>query len=118
MAASAISCGVPSWATRPCSMIAAWSAMPEGGLGELLDDDDGHAAGGDRRHQLVEVGHDDGGQAHGDLVEQQHLGLPGQRARDGQHLLLAPRERAGQLPAALLEPGELLVGAGLDLGRA
>ena len=88
----------------------------EGGLGELLDQDDGHAAGGDGCHQLVELAHNDGCQPHGDLVEQQDLGLPGQRPRDGQHLLLAARERAGQLLAALLQPGELLVGPRLDLG--
>jgi hypothetical protein len=90
----------------------------EGGLGELLDQHDGHARPGDLGHQLVELGDDDRGQAHGDLVEQEDLGLPGQRPRDCQHLLLTAGERARHLAATLLEPGELLVRPGFHLGRA
>ena len=52
------------------------------------------------------------------LVEQQQLRPAHQRAADGQHLLLAAGQRAGQLRAALLQARKQVVDAlevGLDL---
>ena len=49
-------------------------------------------------------------EAHGGLVQQQDARLGHQRPAHGQHLLLAARQRAGDLRAALLEPREHLVG--------
>ena len=66
----------------------------------------GHAPH-DRHHAL----HDDGGQTHAHLVDQQHLGLGHQRPGHGQHLLLAPREQAGAPPAQRRQRGEQLHGA-------
>ncbi len=90
----------------------------EGRLRELLDEEDGHTAGGDGRHELVEVCHDDRREAHGDLVEEEDPGLTGQGPRDGEHLLLSARERACELLAAPLEAGEVLIGTRLDLRSA
>ena len=59
------------------------------GAGELFDDDNGDAARGQLRDDFVQAGDDERGQAHRDLVEQQDLGVGDQRAREGQHLLLA-----------------------------
>ena len=42
------------------------------------------------------------------LVEQQKSGLRHHRPAEGQHLLLAAAERAGQLPAALGKPRKQL----------
>ena len=55
--------------------------------------------------------HQDGGQAHGGLVQHQQPGVAHQRPADGQHLLLAAGEGAGDLPPTLLQSGEL----GIDL---
>ena len=50
--------------------------------------------------------HELGRQAHRRLVEQQHLGPGHQRPADGQHLLLAARQRAARLLAPLRQAGE------------
>ena len=47
-------------------------------------------------------------QAHGGLVQQQHLGFAHQRAANGQHLLLTAGKRSGNLPAALLQTRQAL----------
>ena len=52
------------------------------------------------RHRLADLGDHRRHQPFGRLVEQQHLRLEAERARHGQHLLLAARQRAG----ALLQP--------------
>ena len=90
----------------------------EGGLGELLDQDDGDVLGGHQlADQLVELGHHQRGQPHGDLVQQQQLGVGVEGPGDGQHLLFAPGEPAGQLPVALAEDGEAGVALLLQLGH-
>ncbi len=86
----------------------------QGGGHELLHQQDGHPPPRQVPDQLVELRHDQRGEAHRQLVEQQHLGVRDQRPRDGQHLLLAAGHGAGQLPAALGQPGERLVGPLLD----
>ena len=48
----------------------------------------------------------DGRESHGRLVEQQQARARHQRAADGQHLLLAARERAALLRDALAQPRE------------
>src|SRR5262245_40339502 len=75
-------------------------------LGVLLDQDDGEPLllqPPDRGHHLR---HDLRRQALRWLVHEQHTGIRHQGAGDGKHLLLAARERAGDLPLALPEPGE------------
>ena len=64
---------------------------------------------------VVELGDDHRGEAHGDLVEQEDGRLHAERARHGQHLLLAARERAGHLVAALGQTGEAGEGQLLDV---
>ncbi len=50
--------------------------------------------------------HDQRREAERRLVEQQQARAQQQRARDRQHLLLAARQRAGLLAAALAQPGK------------
>ncbi len=52
---------------------------------------------------------DQGCEAERGLVEQDHPGIGDQRAADRQHLLLAAREIAGGLVAALRQDGEVVV---------
>src|SRR3546814_5148091 len=49
------------------------------------------------------------GEAHGGLVEQDHLGPAHESAADGAHLLLAAGGVAGRAAAALLEAREVVV---------
>src|SRR5262249_26804717 len=75
-------------------------------LGVLLDQHDRQPLGlqpPDGRHDL---GDDLRRQPFRRLVHQEHARVRHQRAPDRQHLLLAARERAGDLPAALLKPRE------------
>ena len=58
---------------------------------------------------LEDLLHQDGGQAHGGLIQHEELGVGHEGAAHGQHLLLAAGEGAGHLPPPLLEPGELLI---------
>src|SRR5262249_53046946 len=77
-------------------------------LGVLLDQHDREPLGlqpPDRRHDL---GDDLRRQPFRRLVHQQHAPVRHQRAPDRQHLLLAARERAGDLPSALPKPREEL----------
>ena len=73
---------------------------------ELLDQQDGHPLPGQLPDQFVQLGHDERGQPHGQLVEQEHLGVRDQGPRDGQHLLLAAGEGPGHLAATLLQRGK------------
>src|SRR6516165_4850040 len=50
--------------------------------------------------------HEERGEAERRLVEEQHARLRHERAADGEHLLLAAGERAGELVAALLQDRE------------
>jgi hypothetical protein len=63
--------------------------------------------------QLLDLGdgvrYEDRREPHRGLVHDEQPGRRHERARDGEHLLLAARERAGQLAAALLQQGERLV---------
>ena len=52
---------------------------------------------------------EDRSEAHGRLVEHQELRLRHERSAHGEHLLLAARERTGDLLAALFETREALV---------
>src|SRR5437868_4636202 len=58
----------------------------------LLDEQDRHARIADPSHHLAQLVDDDGGEPLRRLVEQQDPGVVQQRTRNGQHLLLAPRE--------------------------
>ncbi len=74
--------------------------------GVLLDQQHRHALGVDVAHDLEDLVHHDGREAHGGLVEQQQLGLAHERARHGEHLLLAAGHGAGELVAAFLQARE------------
>ena len=63
-------------------------------VGELLDDQDRDVVGGDALHDVVELLDDERREPHRQLVEQQHLRVGAERARDREHLLLATRQRA------------------------
>ena len=61
---------------------------------------------------------ENGRKTHGRLVEHQKLGVRHERAAHGEHLLLAARERAGDLAAALLQARKALVHIGNARGNA
>src|SRR5258707_373490 len=70
----------------------------------LLDKQDGHAAlGGRRAHRLQETVDDDRGEAERQLVGEKQPWFAGERASDGQHLLLSTREQATARAQAALE---------------
>src|SRR3954469_19270623 len=77
--------------------------------GLVLLDDDHREAAAQALERLAQAADDDGGEALRRLVEHQDVGLEEQGARDGEHLLLAAGERAGELAGALLQPGKELV---------
>ncbi len=63
-----------------------------------------------------DVLHHERGEPHRRLVEHHEAGAGHERPADGEHLLLAARERAGELPLPLLEDGEERVHA-LEVAR-
>ena len=67
----------------------------------LLDEEDRHAVAVDRREVGEDGRDDDGRQPERGLVEHEEPRARHQRAPDRGHLLLAARERPGELPAAL-----------------
>ncbi len=75
-------------------------------LGVLLDQQDRDAFARDLQHRFEDLLHHQRREPHRRLVEQQQLRLRHQRARHREHLLLAAGQRAGGLPAALLEAGK------------
>src|SRR5438552_377665 len=75
----------------------------------LLDEHDGEAAPRQLADDARDLAHDDGREPQRRLVEEQALGLRHEPAPDGQHLLLASRERAAALLDALAQPREELV---------
>ncbi len=89
-------------------MIAARVATPEHCLGELLDDQDRQPVAGQLGDPLVELLDDERGEPHRQVVEHQQRRVRRQRARHRQHLLLATRQRAGELVAALVQAGEVV----------
>ncbi len=72
-------------------------------------------AAGQAVHHLVELAHDEWGQPHGQLVEQQHGGIGDQGPGDGQHLLLPSGEGPGHLLPPFLQPGKGGKGLLLDI---
>jgi hypothetical protein len=59
-----------------------------------------------QRQRLRDLLQDDWRQAQRRLIQNQQLRLHHQRPRDGQHLLLAARQRRGRLPLPLLQDRE------------
>ena len=82
----------------------------QGGGGELLHQQHGHALAFQARDDAEHFLDQDGRQAHRRFVEQDHFWVQHDGARHGQHLLLAARQGAGQLVAPLLQTGEQLQG--------
>ncbi len=85
--------------------------------GILLDEEDGGALAVDVADRLEDLLDQDGRQPHARLVEQQQARAGHQRPADGEHLLLAARERARDLGQAFLEAreeGEDPLEVGLD----
>ena len=74
--------------------------------GELLDDEHRHAGAGDLGDGLVELADDERRQAHRQLVDEEHGRVGAEAAGQGEHLLLAARQRAGQLRAGAPAAGE------------
>src|SRR5712692_6187323 len=75
----------------------------------LLDDEDGEPFGADAANELEHLMDEERRQPGGRLIHEQELGTRHQRAADRAHLLLAARERAGELVAAFLETREEVV---------
>ena len=108
---------IPTRTRRPLTMTPAWSAMASAvwancSTSRIVMPSCGDGLG----HELVELGHDERGEAHGDLVEQQQARVGEQRPGQGQHLLLASREPPRQLPTALPEDREPGVALLLEVG--
>src|SRR3989454_3311059 len=74
----------------------------------LLDEQDRLALGLQAGDGAADLGDDERREALGGLVHQQHARVAHQSARDGEHLLLAARERARRLLGALREPRKQL----------
>src|SRR5205085_1107495 len=72
-------------------------------LRHLLDDQEREAVVTQTRERLEYLGHETRRQPERRLVEQQQPGPRHQRTRDREHLLLAARERAGELVLALAQ---------------
>ena len=80
----------------------------EGDVDRLLDDDDRDAGGVHLVHDLDELADDGRRQAERELVDEQQLRVGDERLADGEHLLLAAGEVAGELVDALGEAREQL----------
>ncbi len=79
-------------------------------LDVLLDEHDAAAAlVGVLTHDGEQALHDHRRQAEAELVEEEELGMPGERPPDGQHLLLAAGEQAAAPVAQLGQRGEVPV---------
>src|SRR5437870_3201290 len=76
------------------------------GLDVLLHEEDGHATPVDLAQHTQDRLHDARGQAERRLVEDEQARGRHQRATDGDHLLLAARERTHELAAALAQDRE------------
>src|SRR5665213_3503432 len=75
----------------------------------LFDQNDGSAAGRDRRNRLVDLLHDLGREAQADLVAKQHAGLIEEGPPDSDHLLLAAGEGLDRRVALLAQDGNCLL---------
>ena len=74
--------------------------------GVLLDEEHGDVERLHALHHVEDLGDEDRGEAHRRLVEQEARGAAHQRAGDGEHLLLAAGEAAGDEVALLLQDRE------------
>ena len=74
----------------------------------LLDQEDGQALGLEADEDAADLADDERGEPFRRLVEEQHPAVGEERPADGQHLLLAARERAARLGFALPEAREQL----------
>src|SRR5215468_4474250 len=82
----------------------------EGHVGVLLHEEDGHALlAVDAADDLEDVLDELGREAEGGLVEKHHLGPGHEGAADGEHLLLAPGQRACALLGPAPEDGEVVI---------
>ena len=63
-------------------------------------------------HDVEDLLHQDGSQAHGGLIQHEQAGLGHQGPAHGQHLLLAAGQGAGHLVLPLLQAGEALIHVG------
>src|SRR4051812_5567883 len=84
-------------------------------LDVLLDEQDRHAAVVDAADLAPDLRHEERHDALGGLVEDDELRPHHQAARDGEHLLLAARERAARLADTLLQAREMGEHVALDL---
>ena len=82
------------------------------------DDEHRHAALGEVLHDVEDAAHELGVERRGDLVEEHHVRVHRERARDGDALLLAAGELRREVvhPVAEADLGQLLVGDPLGLG--
>ena len=89
-----ISCGVPTDDHAPVQHDGGAVGDAEDDAGELLDHQHRDAGAGQIAHLLVQLLDDQRRQAHRQLVEQQHRRVGRQAPGQGEHLLLAARQRA------------------------
>ena len=82
---------------------------------ELLDEQHARALRVDLAQDAEQLLDDLGGEAEGELVDDEQARVRHQRPSDAEHLLLAARERAGGLTGALAQDGEV-VHDHVDLG--
>jgi hypothetical protein len=91
------------------------------GEGDLLDQQHRHAGGRQRTQRTEDAGDDLRCQAQRGLVEHQHARAHHQRARHGQHLLLAAGQRSARNAAPFAQhrkPFEFAGEPGLEVGTA
>src|SRR5438874_317497 len=74
----------------------------------LVDQHDGYAVAVQARDDLEQLFHDLGRKAQRKLVDEQELRLDDERLRQCEHLLLSPRQAAGDLPAPVGQQWEEL----------
>jgi hypothetical protein len=74
----------------------------------LLHEQDRHALALEPHHQRLQLPHEARRESLGRLVQHEELRVAGERARDGEHLLLAAREAPALLPPPRAQDGEVL----------
>src|SRR5262249_19848754 len=75
----------------------------------LLHEQDRHALALEAEENALELTHEQGSQALRRLVEHEQIRVASERARDGEHLLLAAREASSGLARPLVQDGEVVV---------
>ena len=98
----------PANTTAPLPSTSTWSLTAERHACVLLHEQDRHALALETDQQRLQLVDQAGRQALRRLVEHEQLGIAGERAGDGQHLLLATGQAAAPLPPALAQDGEVL----------